>query len=165
MADMKPSDWINLVSSFANTLLLAATIAGVWLAWKAHCKQMRLQQFADYTKRYQDIIRDFPEDVNEPEFILENGINTDPGKARFEKTMRAMRAYFDMCYEEWELHDRKDIDEHTWGIWSGGMATAFKKPAFQQAWARITRPHDTDYGPHFKQFVDSLMVEARSNKA
>jgi hypothetical protein len=165
MADMTTSDWIDLFSAAANTLLLATTIAGVWFAWRAHCKQMRLQQFTDYTKRYQDIIRDFPEDVNEPEFVLDKDTGTEPGHARFEKTMRAMRAYFDLCYEEWELHDRKDIDEHTWAIWSGGMATAFKKPAFQQAWARVTRPHDTDYGPRFKQFVDSLIAEARSCNA
>ena len=162
MADMALSDWINLFSAAANTLLLAATIAGVWSAWRAHCKQIWLQQFTDYTKRYQVVIRDFPEDVNEPEFVLDKDTGTERGHARFEKTMRAMRAYFDLCYEEWELHERKDIDERTWGIWSGGMATAFKKPAFRQAWARITRPHDTDYGPRFKQFVDSVMAEARS---
>ena len=160
MAHMAPSDWINLVSSLANTLLLAATIAGVWLAWKAHCKQVRLQQFADYTKRYQDI--HFPEEVREPEYVLETATGPQRGDDRFEKTMRAMRAYFDLCYEEWELHERKDIDEHTWNIWSGGMKTAFKKTAFQQAWARITRSHDTDYGPGFKRFVDALMAEARS---
>ena len=162
MADMALSDWINLFSAAANTLLLAATIAGVWFAWRAHCKQIWLQQFTDYTKRYQDIIRDFPEDVNEPEFVLDKDTGTEGGHARFGKTMRAMRAYFDLCYEEWELHERKDIDERTWAIWSGGMATAFKKTAFQQAWTRITRPHDTNYGSRFKRFVDSLMAEARS---
>ena len=47
-------------------------------------------------------------------------------------------------------------------LFGGGMATAFKKTAFQQAWTRITRPHDTNYGSRFKRFVDSLMAEARS---
>jgi len=124
---------------------------------------MRLQFLTDYTKRYQEIIRDFPENVNELDFDLEKGRGTAEGDARFEKTMRAMRTYFDLCFEEWDLRQRKELDDRAWRTWSGGMATAFRKPAFRQAWARITRPHDTNYGDAFKVFVDRLMDPARSS--
>jgi len=100
--------------------------------------------------------------VNETDFVLRKDLGSPRGDDRFEKTMRAMRTYFDLCYEEWDLHEHKDIDARTWSIWRGGMATAFGKPAFQQAWTRITRPHDTNYGIAFKQFVDQLMADSQA---
>jgi len=160
--ELEPSDWISIVSLLVNVVLLIVTMREVRSAWAAHSKQMRQQFFTDYTKRYQEIIRNFPEDVNEPDFQLYQNRGTERGDERFEKTMRAMRTYFDLCFEEWSLHESKELDDAIWNVWKGGMATAFQKPAFQQAWQRITRPHDTNYGDAFKAFVDRLMDPARS---
>jgi len=112
--ELEPSDWISIVSLLVNVVLLIVTMREVRSAWAAHSKQMRQQFFTDYTKRYQEIIRNFPEDVNEPDFQLNQNRGTERG------------------------------DD------------------FRQAWARITRPHDTNYGDAFKAFVDRLMDPARS---
>lgn len=71
------------------------------------------------------------------------------------KTMRHMRAYFDLCSEEFYLHKRKLIDENVWELWGGGMRAAFSKAAFRQAWARIKK--DTLYDEKFKAFVEQQM--------
>jgi hypothetical protein len=152
------SSFTDTASVVINFSLLAVTISGIaCTAWE-YRKQKRFHLYSEYTKRYQEIIRDFPENVNEPEFDLYEKKGTEPGDARFEKTMRAMRMYFDLCFEEWSRHRRNEIDADIWSTWKSGMETAFGKPAFQQAWKRITRPHDTNYGHDFTKFVRVIMT-------
>ena len=76
----------------------------------------------------------FPEDINSKDFVLE-------GHGEYEKTMRHMRAYLDLCFEEWYLKQQKMIDSKPWELWKGGMETAFSKPAFKQAWEIIKKGH------------------------
>lgn len=134
------ADWISLGS-------VLATACGVWVVWHQTdkiSKQLTLQNFSDYTKRYQEIILRFPEDVNEQQFVL-------AGREDYKTTMRYMRAYFDICFEEWHLHSRKLMDDKTWSIWHGGMKTAFSKPAFKQAWEIVRK--DSQFGREFEKFV------------
>lgn len=146
---MTNSDWIALGSAVAT---LAGVFVSVFALWKQMGKlstQLMIQQFSDYTKRYQDIILHFPEDINEQSFALAS-------RSDYDQTMRYMRAYFDLCFEEWYLNTRKLIDEKIWSAWESGMATAFSKPAFRQAWAVIMK--SSNYGGEFEQFVEALVV-------
>jgi hypothetical protein len=86
----------------------------------------------------------FPEDINDGAFELE-------GRPDYHSVMRAIRAYFDLCFEEWYMKQRGLIDDRAWLVWKGGMRTAFSKPAFQQAWELVKR--DTEFGQEFEQFV------------
>lgn len=141
---MDAGNWITIISIIIASIALICQINGMR-------KQITIRNFADYTKRYQAIILNFPEEVNEPDFNLK--AHTD-----YKKTMRYMRAYFDLCYEEYYLHQRNFIDKKIWNIWCAGMQFAFTKAAFKQAWAVISI--DTDYGSEFKSFVS----KAISNK-
>ena len=147
---MSNSDWISLGSAIA-------TIIGVGVALFINSQQIRkmsnqliVQQFSDYTKRYQEIILHFPENINEVSFDFATTLDKNT-------TMRYMRAYFDLCYEEWYLSQRNLIDVETWGIWKGGMKTAIKKTAFFTAWSSIKR--DTNYGKQFENFLENLIPE------
>ncbi len=115
-------------------------------------KQVKLQQYADYTKRYQEIALNFPENINDPKFKL-----SKQRKDEYDKTMRYMRAYFDLCYEEWDLNRNKLIDLNAWSVWEGGMKTAFRKQAFQQAW-KIIIDSDTEYDKEFESFVTTSFI-------
>ncbi len=134
----------NLISTFA------ALVAIIGLIYQSHStrKQVKLQNFIEYTKRYQEIILNFPENINEENFSFEELDKTTKNKA-----MRYMRAYFDLCFEEYTLHDKKFIDNDLWSIWKGGMEFAFSKSAFQQAWKVIEK--DTKFGEKFEAFVQS----------
>jgi hypothetical protein len=66
--------------------------------------------------------------------------------------MRYMRAYFDLCFEEWDLNRKTLIDANFWSVWKAGMEFAFSKPAFQQAWMIIKL--DASFGREFEAFVD-----------
>jgi hypothetical protein len=138
---MNAGDWIT----FASISIAACTL---WYQINGMRKQLTIQNFSEYTKRYQEIILKFPEEINEQDFDLK--IRDD-----YKQTMRYMRAYFDLCFEEFYLHQRNLIDKKIWGMWKDGMEFAFKKPAFKQAWDIITR--DTLYDADFKKFVSNAL--------
>ena len=136
----------NLISTFAALV----AIVGLICQSRSTRKQIKLQNFIEYTKRYQEIILNFPENINEENFTFDS-----LDKISKEKTMRYMRAYFDLCFEEYTLHEKGFIDNDLWSIWEGGMKFAFSKSAFQQAWKIIEK--DTEFGGKFEAFVQSQL--------
>lgn len=151
---MDTSDWISLLSAIAT---IASTVLAFFALWKQLQKvneqlalqnqQLQLQQFADYTKRYQEIVFRFPEEINQPDFKLAD-------HEEYRAVMRSMRSYFDLSFEEWQLHARGFLDETTWQVWRGGMKTALSKTAFRQAWSIIKQ--DTRFGLAFEVFLTDL---------
>ncbi len=151
-------EWLNNLCSqgIGNTItFLTAIVAIGGLIYQSRStqKQIKLQNFIEYTKRYQEIILNFPENINAKDFTFE-GINDDIER---DKTMRYMRAYLDLCFEEYTLHKGKFIDDDLWSIWKGGMETAFSKPAFKQAWNKIQ--NDSEYGNEFILFATELGIK------
>ena len=132
----------NLISTFAAVV----AISGLIYQSNSTRKQIQLQNFIEYTKRYQEIILNFPENINEDNFKFDT-LDTEIKN----KTMRYMRAYFDLCFEEYTLHKKKFIDDVFWSIWKGGITVAFSKTSFQQAWKIIQ--NDTKFGDDFELFV------------
>ena len=148
--NMSPSDWINIVIG----LVTLAGVIGVFFQLQSLNRQTRMQNFAEYTRRYKDIVLEFPEDINDKGFVL------DKKRKDYDDLMRYMRAYYDLCFEEWYLHGKGDIGDDYWEIWRDGMKTAFSKTAFQQAWHIMQS--DTNFGPDFGKFVGQLTGYARS---
>jgi len=144
---MTTSDWIALGSAAATFLGVVVALVAIWLQIRKMNQQLTIQQFSDYTKRYQEIILRFPEDINTPTFRVN-------GHASYESLMRNMRAYFDLSYEEWYLNGRGLIDGRIWDAWEDGMRAAMSKPAFRQAWSIIRT--DTSFGREFEAFLDGL---------
>ncbi len=113
-------------------------------------EQIKHDFFAEYTKRYQEIILHFPENINENKFSYEK-----LEKEVKDRTMRYMRVYFDLCSEEYFLHKKGVLDEDVWKEWQEGMISAFNKPAFKIAWKQVTQ--DSDFYKEFKDFVNSII--------
>lgn len=134
------------VGNLISTFMALIAIWGLIYQSKATRKQIKLQNFIEYTKRYQEIILNFPENINEQNFSFDAVSQEEKSK-----TMRYMRAYFDLCFEEFTLHEKKFIDNDLWSIWRGGMEGAFSKSAFKQAWETIKI--DTKFGSAFENFV------------
>lgn len=146
---MTTSDKISLASAVATFLGVFVAFIALYLQFRKMNQQLQLQQFADYTKRYQDIVYRFPENINEAGFNYEN-LSAD----EFRLVMRNMRSYFDLSFEEWHLNRNGYLNRDSWTVWRGGMKTAMSKAAFQQAWQRIRK--DTAFGDEFERFIDSL---------
>lgn len=141
------SDWISLGSTVATLLGVVVAAVAIRAQILKVNEQLMLQHFADYTKRYQEIILHFPEDINEESFVLSS-------RADYAPTMRRMRAYFDLCFEEWYLNQRNFVDKDIWNVWKEGMRAAMSKPAFRQAWALIKK--DSSFGVPFQNYIESF---------
>lgn len=141
---MDSDDWTLVVTVITAAITALALLITV-LSFR---KQLQLQFFADYTKRYQEIILNFPEQINDHDFSID-----DLASEARDKTLRYMRAYFDLCSEEYFLWKNGRIDNKTWEEWKSGMCFAFSKPAFKQAWNKLHM--DTIYYGDFTSLVKS----------
>ena len=139
--------------------ILLATVVGLFFSLrynrkqlKAYNKNLKLNFFADYTKRYQEIILNFPESINRSDFefdqLEENVRNI---------TMRYMRAYFDLCSEEYDLKRAGYIEDSIWDYWKLGIEFAYSKRAFRDAWGIIKL--DTIYYPEFSSWIERIVTE------
>ena len=64
--ELKLVDWFSLLTAVAAVL----GVPFIYLQLCTLSKQVTLQHYSDYTKRYQEIALRFPEDVNSPSFVL-----------------------------------------------------------------------------------------------
>ncbi len=112
--------------------MFVSILALIWQRRKLN-RQRTLRHFSEYTKRYQDIILQFPQDINRRGFVL-----TD--REDYGQRIRRMHAYFDLCFEQWYLYRKRLINAKVWRPWKEGMTTAMSRKVFQQAWEIVRDP-------------------------
>lgn len=95
---MNTSDYIQLgiLIITAGSVTIALIAIRSQILWSN--KQMRLNFFSEYTKRYQDIILHLPLTIHSQDFDLKKLKDFEPDK--YDKTLRYMKVYFDLCSEE-----------------------------------------------------------------
>jgi polyphosphate kinase 2 (PPK2 family) len=145
MIHLSISDWISLIT-------LAVLVIGIWVVWRQGgriYRQLALRNYAEYSKRYEAILVNFPDDIKSQNFNL---------KARpdYEQIMRQMRVYVDLSYEEWYLNKQGLVDREMWESWKAGVEAMFSKPAFQQAWQIIKQ--DSKYGTEYAVFIEGMAL-------
>lgn len=110
--------------------------------------QLRLQVFLEYTRRFDEI--EFPE-----------GAFVEPWprltKKRARKAERAFRKNFDLCSQEWWLHQSGKIESRVWEVWARGMADIVATAGGRHAWQTI-RPEYQNVFPGFASFIDEFLV-------
>ena len=112
--------------------------------------EFEFQVFIEYTRRYQEIILNFPENINIEKFKFPKE------KEKKDKILRYMRAYFDLCSEEYFLKETDNVLKvKHWKNWKKGMEKAFTKTAFKESWKIINK--DASYNDDFKNFVENII--------
>ena len=136
---------------------MVLTITSVIVIWYYSHKQLGkiknqlwISIYSEYTRRYSDIISKFPEKINEDDFLI------NPETEEYNEIMRAVRLYFDLCYEEYSLyHTYKKIDKQLWDDWKEGIEAALNKRAFKDAWVVIHE--DTVYSKPFDKYIQNII--------
>lgn len=141
---------IGEVASIVSVFGVCITAIAFWFTVKSFQKQLQLSFFSEYTKRYQEIMLNLPESINASNFEYDT-LSRDER----DKTLRYMRAYFDLCSEEYYLYKKNYIDKCTWKEWESGMKFAFSKTAFVKAWTLLK--FDAIYYGEFSKFVSESM--------
>jgi polyphosphate kinase 2 (PPK2 family) len=138
-------------------IVLSVLIIGVWVLWRQGGKiyqQLSLRNYAEYSRRYEAILVNFPNDIKASTFNLK-------GRPDYEQIMRFMRVYVDLSYEEWYLSKQGLVGRKMWESWKMGVEAMFSRPAFQQAWLVIKQ--DSKYGTDFAAFLEQYGHHDNSN--
>jgi hypothetical protein len=147
---MTTENWIQLSALLITSIGIILTLVNNNKHIKNFNKQLKLNFFADYTRRYQEIILNFPMTINKKSFNYDD-LPTDEKN----KTLRYMRAYFDLCSEEFDLWRTGYIEDRIWKNWNERIELTFSKQAFMDAWEIISR--DTIYNPDFTNWINIVI--------
>ncbi|MFT5879917.1 MAG: hypothetical protein ACI86X_001038 [Moritella sp.] len=140
---------IESLSVLVILLGILITTSACLVAMIRFRREFKLNLFTAYTTRYQAIILNLPENIHQDNFDIEL-----LSEAEKNNTLRHMRAYFDLCSEEYSLWLQGSIDDNTWAEWRSGIQHAFSAPAFMQSW-RILQL-DNIYYQDFTQLVKNI---------
>ncbi|MGA1820531.1 MAG: hypothetical protein ACMUHU_05935 [Thermoplasmatota archaeon] len=144
-------DWtFDMPTLLALATLIFVVLVFIWEQGQVR-KQMMIQNFSEYTRRYQEVILNLPLEISSPKY----DIGSLKGDER-EKVMKWMRVYFDICAEEYLLFKRGLIDREVWEDWLGGMKETYKRPAFKAAWKEFSK--NPDIYNKFKPFVEKEII-------
>ena len=133
---MTKGDWIQI------GILAAAIISILYSQWNDR-KQRKLQMYAEYTRRYQDIFLNMPDDIYNGTAEID------------ERTKKFMRFYFDLCNEEYHLWQEGFVKNKVWQLWVEGMQIETKREIFQKAWGAIKN----DYNPDFRNYFEENVIK------
>jgi hypothetical protein len=136
--------------SFAGPVFIYRQLLALTQQEKIQNQELKLTHYGEYTKRYQDILINLPSNIGTSDFKL-----SSLAKPQKEKTLVYMRAYFDLCYEEWDLHNRGLIDQNDWEVWKDGMTKSLIRPAFRESWKYFTNKN-SEFGDKFTKFVKDI---------
>lgn len=107
---------VNLIVQIVAVVFYAATLITtivISMRQNKNANEIALTQsrndfYAEYTRRYQDIILAMPDAVFE-------------GTAKAEgATLKYMQLYFDLCSEEYHLHQNGLVPDNVWDNWKEG---------------------------------------------
>ena len=139
------------ISDFLSILALIVSIGSILIQNIGVNKQLLISNINEYTKRYEDIIKNFPAIVIDDNFDI-NKLPIDEQ----ETILCYMLIYFNLCYEEYILfHDLKLIDKKLWSIWKDAMEASFSRPSFRQCW--IIVKEQSTYPRSFINFVNKII--------
>lgn len=104
-------------------------------------EQNRKNFFAEYTRRYQDIILAMPDGV----FAGTAGVNST--------TLKYMNLYFDLCSEEYHLYQEGLLPDEVWYNWVEGMRVTTNLALYRQCWERLKGQYNEMFWKFFEREV------------
>ena len=144
-------DWNLIITTALSLITILIVVYWSKKQYQQLQDQLSSNFFAEYTKRYQEIILNLPIDIEKKGFDLNN-----LDKAEKDKTIHYIRVYFDLCSEQHYLKEKKRIDDDTWNEWKEGMQHYFSNPLFSYVWKEYYQY--SEYFNDFKRFVETELI-------
>lgn len=146
METISLNDWLQFGSLVVAIIALIITVLysrkTIKVALDTAMQQNKLQMFAEYTHRYQDIFSTMPNEVYAGEIPMSDIT-----------ALRYMRLYFDLCSEEYHLWRQGQIPEDVWELWKEGMQIATRKKHYRDAWILLKGEYYNDFETYFQREV------------
>lgn len=130
-----------IIADYIQLGILVAAIVSIYITQRRDAKQRKLQMFAEYTRRYQDIFLTMPDDIYSGEATIDA------------RTKKYMRLYFDLCSEEYHLWQEKVVPDNVWNLWVEGMQIACNHQIYKKSWDAIKGEYNQDFWLYFERNV------------
>lgn len=142
---------MNLSDTIQFLMLLVSTVAiivsaimsreSIAASMKMVKEQNYIQMFAEYTKRYEEIIMTMPNLKDCSDYLNNHDIQ------------KCMRLYFNLCSEEYDLRCKDAISSDIWQKWLTGMQATMKQDEFLQSWEIQSANYASDFVNFFNESV------------
>ena len=143
---MTTSDIIQIIIAvlYGGTILVTLYIS---LREMRNANKIALQQskemfFAQYTKRFHEIIMAMPVQV-----FAGTAESSNP------ETLKYMRLYYNLCSEEYHLYQKGLIPKNVWNIWVEGMQIACNNETSRNAWNHLKGEYNREFWRYFQNNV------------
>lgn len=137
------------VATLVGVLLAAA---GVFFAVYVYRRQMNAQLFLEFTRRYDDILRSFPDEGR----VLRLDLEQAPPPESAELRMAVLR-YLNLCSEEYYLCRRKYLAKDIWRIWERELERTLQSPLLRREWEELSQEFRAF--DDFRSFVDRVQAK------
>lgn len=142
---------IDLAIKVIGLLSLVFTAFGLWQNSKYTKRQWNFNTFTHYTKRYDDIMGEFPGQGYTLRFDLDHQIPSN------DEVRLAVLKYLNMTSEEYYLWRDKYLDDKVWQIWLPEIKRTLQTPLFQREWPNLKGEFKTY--EKFSEFVEQIQSE------
>ncbi len=129
----------------AELIAAIASVVAIVVAVFSLIRQLQSRFFAEYTRRYSELMDKMPPEFFDPEKA--NSIELDG------EMLKKCRLYYDLTSEEYELHNQHRLNRRVWQYWEDGIRETIKKPVFAKAW---TEKLQSQYNNEFQKFISIL---------
>ncbi|GEM_PF-6498852 len=140
---------LDMILAIAEIGTLFVTIIGLIVAGRQFYQQHRLSFYEHYTERNMMIMDEMPS------FVLYKKDKVTLSKEDEEKWRVSIFLYFDLCSEEYYLHQTKYIEDKVWNDWKDGMADFFNRDGVNEILQEIVE----QYRESYRDFIDFLKYE------
>ena len=131
----------NLINSIPYLTLLI-TFIGVLVAMYHFRRQMNVNIFVEYTKRYDAIMDKFPDEA------FATRINSEILPEESSALTMACLKYLNLCSEEFHLYSEKLTSPKVWDMWDDEIKRVLRSPMFKREWKKLEN--------EFKSFPDFI---------
>lgn len=130
-----------MLDSLIQLGILILAVASILYSQYSDRKQRRLMMFAEYTRRYQDIIMQMPDNIYLGNAVLDG------------RTLKYMNLYYDLCSEEYHLWRTGIVPQYIWTLWKDGMRITTQNEVYRQAWATLKQNYYIEFTTFFDREV------------
>ena len=144
---------VENIQLIINSLALLGVVVALFsliIQMRATKKQLELQNFMEYTRRYQEIMLNLPGSIGTAKFQY-----AEPKSKKYDQEMRYIRAFYDLCAEEYLLNENGFVNKKIWELWKKGIFSALNIEAFNKVWNVIK--NDGHYDNEFVSFIDAYV--------
>jgi hypothetical protein len=145
----------QLLVNVAGIAILALTAWNLYFASRSLRRQMNLQIYLEFTKRYEELMRQSPEEARTS--LLGRRLSEIEPTKRGEVKAHALQ-YLNLSSEEYHLMESGYLDREVWELWRHEMEWTLRTTLFRTAWPELK--HQFASFPEFSAYMERVQRDA-----